>query len=80
MLLAESIRFLWVHFQIIELCEAASDEGIRDILENLPEGLYDTYTRIFKKIAITRSKSTVLRIMMWMVCTKRLLRIEELEC
>lgn len=79
MLLAESIRFLWVHFQIIELCEAASDEGIRDILENLPEGLYDTYTRIFKKIAITRSKSTVLKIMMWMVCAKRLLRIEELQ-
>lgn len=79
MLLAESVRFLWVHFQIIELCEAVSDEGIRDILENLPEGLYDTYTRIFKKIAITRSKSIVLKIMMWIVCAKRLLRIEELQ-
>lgn len=79
MLLAEPDRFLWVHFQIIELCEAASDEGIRDILENLPEGLYNTYTRIFKKIAITRSKSTVLKTMMWMVCAKRLLRIEELQ-
>lgn len=78
-LLAEPVRFLWVHFQIIELCEAASDEDIRDILENLPEGLYDTYTRIFNRIATSRSRATVLKIMMWMVCAKRLLRIEELQ-
>ena len=77
--LAKSIRFLWVYFQIIELCDAASDEGIREILENLPEGLYDTYTRIFKKIAKTGSKTTALKTMMWMVCSRRLLRVEELQ-
>ena len=76
---AKSIRFLWVYFQIIELCDAASDEDIREILENLPEGLFDTYTRIFKKIAKTGSKTTALRTMMWMVCSRRLLRVEELQ-
>ena len=79
MLLAEAIRFLWVHFQVIDLCDAASDEAIREILEHLPEGLYDTYTRIFMKIAKMGSKATVLRTMMWMVCARRLLRVEELQ-
>ena len=76
---AKSIRFLWVYFQIIELCDAASDEDIHEILENLPEGLFDTYTRIFKKIAKTGSKTTALKTMMWMVCSRRLLRVEELQ-
>lgn len=75
----ESVRFLWVHFQIIELCDAASDEGIREILEHLPEGLYDTYTRIFEKIAKTRARATVLKIMMWTLCARRPLRVEELQ-
>ena len=77
--LAKISRFLWVYFQIIELCDAASDEGVRDILEHLPEGLYETYSRIFRKIAKTRSNPTVLKIMKWMVCSKRLLRVEELQ-
>ena len=77
--LAKTLRFLWVYFQIIELCDAASDEGIREILENLPEGLYDTYTRIFKKIAKTGSKTTALKTLMWTVCSRRLLRVEELQ-
>ena len=76
---AEIIRFLWVHFQIIELCDAASDEGIREILEDLPVGLYNTYTRIFKRIAKTGLNTTALKIMMWMVCSRRLLRVEELQ-
>ena len=79
LMLAKSIRFLWVYFQIIELCDAASDEGIREILENLPEGLYDTYTRIFQKIAKTGSKTIALKTIMWMVCSRRLLRVEELQ-
>ena len=76
---AKSIRFLWVYFQIIELCDAASDEDIHEVLENLPEGLFDTYTRIFKKIAKTASKTTALKTMMWMVCSRRPLRVEELQ-
>ena len=77
--LAKALRFLWLYFQIIELCDAVSDEGIREILEHLPEGLYDTYTRIFKKIAKTGSKTTALKTLMWMVCSRRLLRVEELQ-
>lgn len=74
-----SVRFLWVHFQIVDLCDAASDEDILQILEHLPEGLYDTFTRIFMKIAKCASKATVLKAMMWMVCARRPLRVEELQ-
>lgn len=75
----KSNRFLWVHFQLIDLCNATSDEDIREVLEHLPEGLYNTYTRIFNKIAKTGSKATVEKIMMWMVCARRPLRVEELQ-
>ena len=75
----DAVRFLWVSFQIIDLCDAASDEDIRQILEHLPEGLYDTFTRIFIKIAKSGSKATVLKAMMWMVCARRPLRVEELQ-
>lgn len=68
-----------MHFQIIELCDAASDEAIREILEHLPEGLHDTYTRVLRRIAKTGSRATVLKIMMWMVCARRSLRVEELQ-
>ena len=75
----ENVRFLWVHFQITDLCDAARDEEIRQILEHLPEGLYDTYTRIFMKIAKSVSKGTVLKVMMWMTCARRPLHVGELQ-
>ena len=68
-----------MHFQIADLCDASSDQEIREILEHLPEGLYDTYTRIFQNIAKTGAKATVLKIMMWMVCAKRPLCNAELQ-
>ena len=77
--MTENLRFLWVHFQITDLCDAARDEEIRQILEHLPEGLNDTYTRIFTKIAKSVSKDIVLRVMMWMTCARRPLRVVELQ-
>ena len=75
----KNVRFLWVHFQITDLCDAASDDEIRQILEHLPEGLNDTYARIFTKIAKSASKGTVLKVMMWMTCARRPLRVVELQ-
>ena len=68
-----------MHFQITDLCDAASDEDKRQVLEHLPDGLNDTYTRIFAKIAQSVSKATVLKIMMWMTCARRPLRVGELQ-
>ncbi|KAI9706911.1 MAG: hypothetical protein M1820_004690 [Bogoriella megaspora] len=45
------IRFLWVYFQIADLCDADSDYGIRQVLQNLPHGMAETYARAVKKIS-----------------------------
>ncbi|MCJ1425582.1 hypothetical protein MMC29_003482 [Sticta canariensis] len=42
--------FLWVSFQLDDICEASSDALIRKILEDLPYGLVETYQRILTKI------------------------------
>ena len=78
-ILTRNVRFLWVHFQITDLCDAASDEEIRQILEHLPEGLNDTYARIFTKIAKSVSKDAVLKVMMWITCARRPMRLVELQ-
>ena len=49
------------------------------MLEHLPDGLNDTYTRIFTKIAKSVSRDTLLKVMMWMTCAKRPLRLVELQ-
>ncbi|KAL9035547.1 MAG: hypothetical protein Q9180_004806, partial [Flavoplaca navasiana] len=42
--------FLWAFFQLDDLCEAPSDALIRQTLQNLPNGLIETYERILDKI------------------------------
>ncbi|CAD6575359.1 MAG: hypothetical protein ASARMPREDX12_007236 [Alectoria sarmentosa] len=70
--------FLWVYFQLDELCEACSDAEIRDILRNLPEGLGDTYKRILIKISQSVSKARLAQKMFkWAMVAKRPLHVEE---
>ncbi|KAL8860971.1 MAG: hypothetical protein Q9178_002726 [Gyalolechia marmorata] len=72
--------FLWVFFQLDDLCEAPSDALIRKVLRNLPYGLIETYERILKKIwRNTIKRDLVRKIFMWMLCARRPLVIEELR-
>ncbi|KAL8756238.1 MAG: hypothetical protein Q9199_003060 [Rusavskia elegans] len=72
--------FLWVFFQLDNLCEAPSDALIRQTLRNLPNGLIETYERVLSKIwRDTIKRDIVRRIFMWMICAQRPLGIEELE-
>ncbi|KAL9013111.1 MAG: hypothetical protein Q9173_002171 [Seirophora scorigena] len=72
--------FLWVFFQLDDLCEAPSDTLIRRTLRNLPNGLIETYERILKKIwRDTIKREMVRKIFMWMVCAQRPLGIEEVR-
>ncbi|KAL8848571.1 MAG: hypothetical protein Q9221_006404 [Calogaya cf. arnoldii] len=72
--------FLWVFFQLDDLCEAPSDALIRKTLQNLPNGLVETYDRILKKIwRDTVKRDMVRKAFMWMGCARRPLRIEELR-
>lgn len=72
-------RFLWVHFQLLDLCDAATDLEVRETLWNLPEGMIATYTRILEKIARTRTnKALAQQVFKWIVCAKRPMSLAEL--
>ena len=73
------IRFLWVHFQFVDLCEATSDFSIRETLRNLPKGMAKTYARVLRKIGGSQPNMVLAqRIFKWVVCAKRPLLITEL--
>ena len=72
--------FLWVFFQLDELCEAPSDAIIRRTLRDLPDGLGETYERILTKIEQKRMKKQIARkVFLWVLCARRPLRIEEIQ-
>lgn len=75
-------RFLWVSFQLDDLCEATSDHDIRETLRNLPRDLAETYSRILRKIKNTRGTperlKKIQRVFKWIVCAERPLTIDEL--
>jgi hypothetical protein len=74
------IRFLWAHFQLVDLCEAASVSAIKETLRNLPRGMAETYTRVLKKIGGSRTNMALAqRVFKWIVCAKRPLLITELR-
>lgn len=74
-------RFLWVKFQILEICEALNDDAIRGTLDDLPKDLTTTYMRVLRRISESPGGSTKLetaaRAFRWLVCAKRPLTIEE---
>lgn len=39
-------KFLWVTFQIYDICRENNDDDIRKVLKSSPRGLDATYTRI----------------------------------
>ncbi|MCJ1267662.1 hypothetical protein MMC22_007548 [Lobaria immixta] len=71
--------FLWVHFQLLELCDAVTDFEVRETLWNLPQGMIATYTRILEKIARKKSqKDLSQQVFKWIVCAKRPMSLAEL--
>ncbi|KAF4539116.1 Nacht domain protein [Lasiodiplodia theobromae] len=74
--------FLWVHFQIAELCEARSEDEIRRALTDLPRDLSKTYLRIVTRIFGSKTAFSTERVELifcWLMCARRLLTIEELS-
>lgn len=75
--------FLWVKFQLEEICEAITDDAIRETLQNLPKDIAETFARILKRICTSTGsevKITIMRkIFPWLACAKRPLTIEELN-
>lgn len=74
------LRFLWVYFQLLDLCNASSEFEVRKTLQSLPQGMTATYTKILEKIAANRSHIVLAQKMFrWIVCAKRPMLLTELR-
>ena len=79
---ADYFRFLWVRFQLDELCdEAHSEQSFRDTLRDLPKGLTATYSRITDKISQKPARIFEMadRIFQWTLAARRPISLEELK-
>lgn len=79
---AHTSRFLWVSFQLEEICEIGqSDASIREALRNLPIGLAETYIRILNKIENKPPRVTGMaqKMLKWVVCARRPLLLDEVK-
>lgn len=72
-------RFLWVAFQIDDLCDASSDADIRRTLRDLPNGLIETYTRVLRKIKGKTDVGISSNVFKWITSAKRPLQMDELQ-
>ncbi|KAL3421159.1 ankyrin repeat protein [Phlyctema vagabunda] len=70
--------FLWVKFQLDDLCNAESDAEITSTLQNLPNDLSETYDRLLDRIVGVERQSLVKRMFQWIICARRPLTVDEL--
>jgi hypothetical protein len=73
------LRFLWVAFQIEDLCRQKSDADIRHTLKTLPKDLPETYQRALSRIIKDGNQKLANQIFRWVAAAKRPLRLEELR-
>ncbi|KAE9367461.1 hypothetical protein N431DRAFT_348615, partial [Stipitochalara longipes BDJ] len=71
--------FLWVKFQLDDLCRAETDSSIRQVLQNLPRDLGETYDRLLARIDIPEQRKYIQRMFAWIICAKRPLEVDELR-
>jgi hypothetical protein len=76
--LTDLSRFLWVVFQLVELCTAETDDGIKKILRDLPKDLSQTYDRLLGRIVGEERQALVKRMFRWIICARRPLMVDEL--
>ena len=75
-------RFLWVKLQIEQLCENLTEEEALQSLQHLPQDLNATYSQIMSKLFNSRNgtwrMSTLRKLLPWMLCARRPLKLVEL--
>jgi ankyrin repeat protein len=72
-------RFLWVKFQLDDLCDAESDAEIKRVLNNLPKDLSETYARLLGRITGSQRQELAKKMFQWIICARRPLHVEELR-
>ena len=73
-------RFLWVEFQLQEICSQVSDHDIESVLEALPEDMEETYERIIEmqNKRPRAHRNLARKVLMWIAYAQRPLDITEL--
>ncbi|KAI0975505.1 hypothetical protein F4678DRAFT_456857 [Xylaria arbuscula] len=71
--------FLWVYFQIQEICSQHCDEDIRKIIKNLPRGFPETFCRALRRIRIEHHTKAAGKVFPWVIAATRPLSLEELR-
>jgi hypothetical protein len=72
-------RFLWVAFQLDDICKEINDEGIRAALRSLPRGLNETYATILRRIVDNQKPDIAVEIFRWVAAAKRPLALDEIS-
>ncbi|KAK2752456.1 hypothetical protein FQN54_008118 [Arachnomyces sp. PD_36] len=72
--------FLWVAFQIQDICSQKCDEDIRSVINDLPVGLSNTYERALRKVNSEKGTAKwAQKIFRWVAAAKQPLALEELR-
>ncbi|KAI1275482.1 hypothetical protein F5Y07DRAFT_409313 [Xylaria sp. FL0933] len=71
--------FLWVFFQIQDICSQHCDEDIRKIIKNLPRGLPETFCRALRRIQAENHAEAARRVFPWITAATRPLSLDELR-
>ena len=74
-------RFLWVAFQIQNICTQLSDEDIALTLDNLPSNLPEVYERILLRLALSKKADLKVarKLFLWLAAAKCPLDLGELR-
>ncbi|MCJ1347169.1 hypothetical protein MMC31_005390 [Peltigera leucophlebia] len=71
--------FLWVAFQIEDICSQECDSDIRETIKKLPKDLPETYNRIISRIVYTGHGELAKKIFLWVATSRRPMVMEELQ-
>ncbi|PMD18939.1 hypothetical protein NA56DRAFT_576182, partial [Hyaloscypha hepaticicola] len=71
--------FLWVKFQLDELCAKLTDASIREVLQNLPRDLGETYCRLLGRVEDAERRAYVQKMFRWIIFARRPLKVDELR-
>ncbi|KAJ8127847.1 hypothetical protein O1611_g5788 [Lasiodiplodia mahajangana] len=71
--------FLWVIFQVQEICSQHCDEDIRKAIKNLPRDITETFNRATHRIISKGQRRPAEKIFQWVAGAKRPLNLNELR-
>ncbi|RDA94367.1 hypothetical protein CP533_3768 [Ophiocordyceps camponoti-saundersi (nom. inval.)] len=70
--------FLWVAFQLFELCSKHCDDDIRQAIGNLPQDLTETFDRALERIVSQGNAKVARQAFLWIAAAKQPLSLDEL--